>query len=198
MNKQTQQTEKTKKALKEAFLVLYQQKDIDKITIKAISDGASVYRSTFYIHFTDIFDLLNQIEQEEVGKFKSYIQINFKEATIKQFMQLIISYFELNGNLLYLLVRKSKNDHFSTSIKQAIVKIIEDILGIKQKNNVKVDFALEYIADSFIFLLGFWHQNQAEIKIGELYPFAMQILHHGVLSELTPFATKSSDTIQQL
>jgi AcrR family transcriptional regulator len=202
MNKQTQQSKKTIQALKSSFLQLYQQQDIDKITIKMVTENAGLYRSTFYIHFNDIFDLLNKIEQEEVEKFQNYIQNNFENATMNQFMKLIVDYFNLNGDLLYLLVHKSKNDNFSENIKHTIVKIITDILGIDlsidQQNNVKLHFALEYVADSFIFLLNFWYHHQSEIEINELYPFAMQILHHGLPSQLTPYVTKNPDVIKKL
>ncbi|WP_258087924.1 TetR/AcrR family transcriptional regulator [Weissella fangxianensis] len=198
MNKQLQQNEKTKQALKTSFLRLYNQEDIEKITIKQITDGANVYRSTFYIHFTDIYALLDLIEQEEIESFSRYIQQNFEKATIEGFMQLVIHYFESKGNLLFLLIQKSHHNEFSTKIKQTLVNIIKNTLGIQNQDNVEVAFSLEYIADSFIFLLKFWHEQKDMIPISDLYPFAMDILHHGVIDKLLPFSTKNPDTIKKL
>lgn len=198
MNKQLQQNEKTKQALKASFLQLYNQADIEKITIKQITDRAKVYRSTFYIHFTDIYGLLDLIEQEEIESFSHYIQQNFEKASIEEFMQLVIHYFESKGNLLFLLIQKSPNNEFSTKIKQTLVNIIKNTLGIQRQDNVEVAFSLEYIADSFIFLLKFWHKQKDTISISDLYPFAMDILHHGVIDKLLPFSTKNPDTIKKL
>lgn len=50
-------TRKTKNAIENAFIELLQKKSIDKIKISEIVDGANVNRSTFYVHYFDVYDL---------------------------------------------------------------------------------------------------------------------------------------------
>lgn len=45
-----------------AFMTLYEVKNIEKISIKSITDLAGLNRGTFYLHFLDIYDLLEKIE----------------------------------------------------------------------------------------------------------------------------------------
>nr|MDH3162613.1 TetR/AcrR family transcriptional regulator [Bacillus licheniformis] len=63
---------KTKRAIKEAFLKSLHEKEINKITVSDLSRRADLGRGTFYLHYRDVFDLYEQIENElfdQLGKF---------------------------------------------------------------------------------------------------------------------------------
>ena len=54
------QNERTKKLIFMGFKELLSKEPFSKITVNEISDQALIHRSTFYTHFDDKFDLLNQ------------------------------------------------------------------------------------------------------------------------------------------
>lgn len=51
----------TRRALAESVTELLNEKPLDKIKIKDITDRCGVTRNTFYYHFQDIYDLLSWI-----------------------------------------------------------------------------------------------------------------------------------------
>ena len=55
---------KTKRAIKNAFLMLRAQKSIEKITIRELAALAEISKATFYLHYQDIYDLSEQIGKE--------------------------------------------------------------------------------------------------------------------------------------
>ena len=55
---------KTKRAIKNAFLMLRAQKPIEKITIRELAALAEISKATFYLHYQDIYDLSEQIGKE--------------------------------------------------------------------------------------------------------------------------------------
>lgn len=55
---------KTKERLYQVFIQLLAQKPVKDITVKELSEGADINRATFYLHYNDVFDLLEQIEAE--------------------------------------------------------------------------------------------------------------------------------------
>ena len=55
---------KTKKALREGLAVLLEQKKIKDITVRELADLTDMNRGTFYLHYRDIYDLQEQIENE--------------------------------------------------------------------------------------------------------------------------------------
>ena len=67
---------KTKKQLRQGLTQLLQTKNINEISVRELSDLVDINRGTFYLHYRDIYDLLDQIEQEMFEQF--YQTINIK------------------------------------------------------------------------------------------------------------------------
>ena len=57
-------TERTKRSIANAFLELRKQKTIEKITVKELAELAYINKATFYTHYSDIYDLADQLENE--------------------------------------------------------------------------------------------------------------------------------------
>ncbi len=53
-----------------AFTDLLRQKPIQNITIKELCERAGINRGTFYSHYTDIYDLRDNIEDEMTREFQ--------------------------------------------------------------------------------------------------------------------------------
>lgn len=81
----------TAKRMDEAFLNLVERKDFDYITITEICREAGVNRSTFYLHYETVGDLLNEcvenINQEFMLYFNetsTYFRQNVKSMPLEQ------------------------------------------------------------------------------------------------------------------
>lgn len=59
-------TRKTKKALHNAFLQLRAKKDLERITVKELTELAEVSKATFYLHYRDIYDLSDHLQREVI------------------------------------------------------------------------------------------------------------------------------------
>jgi AcrR family transcriptional regulator len=74
MNKNESRYQSTAILFDEALINLLEHKDIDYITIKEICDKAGVNRSTFYLHYENISDLINEcmeyVNQKFLSKFE--------------------------------------------------------------------------------------------------------------------------------
>jgi AcrR family transcriptional regulator len=57
---------RTRTLVKDAFVKLMEEKEFQNITINDIADKAMINRSTFYLHFTDKYDLLKKITDEAI------------------------------------------------------------------------------------------------------------------------------------
>ena len=60
--KSNQRFQETDKKIRQVFLQLMSEKDLSHTTVQDICKGCNINRSTFYAHYTDIFDLLSKIE----------------------------------------------------------------------------------------------------------------------------------------
>ena len=72
MNKSESKYFNTALRLDEALIALLEQKDLEYITVKEICRQAGVNRSTFYLHYETISDLVNETIEMINQRFLSY------------------------------------------------------------------------------------------------------------------------------
>ncbi|MDD3219867.1 MAG: TetR/AcrR family transcriptional regulator [Lachnospiraceae bacterium] len=58
---------RTRQNIINAFIQLRGQKPLEKITVKELSELAMINKATFYLHFQDIYDLSNMLEDEMIA-----------------------------------------------------------------------------------------------------------------------------------
>lgn len=63
----------TRKAIEDAFMGLLEKKTVSKITVTEICRIVQINRATFYKHYLDVPDLLDQIEQQLLSDLKEVI-----------------------------------------------------------------------------------------------------------------------------
>lgn len=66
--KNDRRVRRTRTAIHSAFLKLIFEKDMNKITIKELCERADINKSTFYLHYQDIYDLEEQFKEEISAK----------------------------------------------------------------------------------------------------------------------------------
>lgn len=71
MNKSESKYFSTAARMDEAFLELIEKKDFSYITVKEICEKAGVNRSTFYLHYETIGDLLTESTEYIIRQFES-------------------------------------------------------------------------------------------------------------------------------
>lgn len=64
----------TRMLIRRAFMELLRQKPIQSISIKELCGLAGINRGTFYTHYTDIHDLLQQIEDDMLADFEKAME----------------------------------------------------------------------------------------------------------------------------
>ena len=78
MNKQESKYYCTASFIDEALISLLNEKDIDYITVKEICEKAGVNRSTFYLHYETIDDLLTESLKYIPNKFIDFFNRDSK------------------------------------------------------------------------------------------------------------------------
>lgn len=59
---------RTRTNIYNAFLALRAKKPLEKITVKELSQAAMINKATFYLHYQDIYDLSNQLEDQAIDQ----------------------------------------------------------------------------------------------------------------------------------
>ena len=75
---------KTRRQLKKGLAALMKEKSVNQITVKELVEEVDINRSTFYLHFKDIQDLLREIE-ENIHRIERIIKENSRGTLEKMF-----------------------------------------------------------------------------------------------------------------
>jgi AcrR family transcriptional regulator len=102
---------KTQKAIRGAFLNLLKKKSINKITVAEISQLADLGRGTFYLHYKDIFDLFEQIENDLFSEIEQLIEASCSNNTPESLLNFshTITEYIMNNRSTFLLIIKPEN-----------------------------------------------------------------------------------------
>ena len=91
----------TKDAISDTFLEILQKKNIDKITVKDISEACGITRQTFYYHFHDIIEVVEwALEKDSRKILKRSLQASSVRETLRIFVEAAIEQRELIDRLL--------------------------------------------------------------------------------------------------
>ena len=83
MNKSESKYFNTAKKMDKALISLLEEKTFEYITISEICKKANVNRSTFYLHYENTVDLLNETARFLLDDFSAYFNIDTKNITSK-------------------------------------------------------------------------------------------------------------------
>ena len=146
MKKQDPRNQRTRQNIMNGFMKLIKQKEFSDITITDITQEAEINRSTFYYHFMDKYDLIDEIQREVLTKeiFKEVaLQEVINEQTIILSLQAIMgSQINLSLQCQHALEEfKSKMDD---EIKQRLTETLQALLdkehGVKEEHYLLATF----------------------------------------------------------
>ncbi|WP_223846756.1 TetR/AcrR family transcriptional regulator [Bifidobacterium rousetti] len=75
-------TGQTIRNIKEAFWKLYEEKPIEKISVKQITDLAGYNRATFYLYFSSVRDVRDQIEDDLITQRDAMLSASMRDGQL--------------------------------------------------------------------------------------------------------------------
>ena len=127
VNANDRRVKRTKKLLRDSLFSLLQKKSINEITVTELTDVADINRATFYFYYTDIFDMLNQIQDEAYELFEDVLQgadecTATPEAFVK-YVENILNFCKQNTAIArFVITREYNNNKVLTKIKKLLAK----------------------------------------------------------------------------
>lgn len=101
----------TRMIIRQTFLELLKQKPLTKITVKEICETAEINRTTFYKHYRDPYDLLEQLELEAIHSLLSIIE-DTADKDLAQILLPILYTIQKNRDLFYSLTSAGDDKSF--------------------------------------------------------------------------------------
>lgn len=173
----------TRKVLKDSLLKLLKEKQISAITVKELCELADINRSTFYAHYSDQFDLLEQIEEELIGDMKMYLSsYNFeKEDETLQMTERLIKYFASKQEECQTLLNENSDSSFQTKVMNVAQEfIMKNWMGVVHLDEDISEYLSSFIVSGSIQVMKVWLNNGMDKSPGEMAEIIVNVINKGI------------------
>ena len=75
-DRQDRRIRKTRSALRRCLSALLLKKPVKDISVRELTELADINRGTFYLHYHDVFDLLQNLEEEMFLKYTETVALS--------------------------------------------------------------------------------------------------------------------------
>ena len=145
--KMDRRVRKTREQLKIGLAKLMERKSIREITVKELVEEVDINRSTFYLHYSDIYQMLDQIEEEMEQEVISAIKNNPLDplhATSYPFISQIFTFLSKNRDICRALLGPNGDMNFVEKMEkligETVLQSLPERLPVKE-SDVKYGYA---------------------------------------------------------
>lgn len=185
--KEDRRVRRTKKLMTQTLFRLMQDKPLTEITVRELAEACDINRGTFYMYYQDIYDMLNQIEDEMFLRFGAILaeqEANIEARDTYPFLKALASFADENRSMCKVLL----SPHGDMRFLERLNRLLEDKCHAEwQKFHASIseeEFELGYSFVIFgcIGMLRTWITSDQPISPDHLAKMADLLLRKGALS----------------
>lgn len=181
MRKQPEITAQTRQNLLDAFWSLYGEKRIEKITVREITQKAGYNRGTFYEYFTDVYDVLEQIELTLIPSIDELPPFQLPERSLGMPLDMFMTLYEQNQKYYSVLLGDNGDPSFASKLKQSTKPLLQQAFAERLRMDpVEFDYAIEYILSGMIGIMSYWFRQNKTLPVEKLITLMQEFMDNGV------------------
>lgn len=182
MNKSESKYFNTAKKMDKALISLLEDKTFEYITVSEICKKANVNRSTFYLHYENTVDLLNETVRFLLDDFVAYFDVDtksivnkFRESPLEElnfisdeYMHPYLQYIKDNKRVFSTVLLHSDSFGFNEIFKRLYENIFNPIL---ERFNYPSDdrrYVMMFYLNGITAIVKEWLKNGCEKSVGEV------------------------------
>ncbi len=157
---------KTEAQLVKGLTKLMKTKSIKEITVKELADEVDINRSTFYLHYKDIYDMVEKIENSLTQNLLSTLDELSKnrvtKSTIAELLQDTYNIIYSNCDICSVLLSKNGDISFHNKISKIIYDKIHTIIKnamVDSSTENEVTIATHYFISGIVGIIEVWLQD---------------------------------------
>lgn len=182
MNKNESRYFNTAVRMDNALISILEKKDFEYITIKEICDAAGVNRSTFYLHYENTADLLNEATQYILDRFFSYFSDDAGEVTERlkscslhelifitpEYITPYLTFIKENQRLFITSIRKFGSMGFGDVYNELFINIFDPILSRFSLSETERIYVIKFYLMGITAVVMEWLENSCEESIEQI------------------------------
>lgn len=176
---------RTLRAIREAFYSLVLEKDYPDISITELTERAEVNRKTFYLHYTSLDDLLNEIEQETANEILFSLS---EEATSLDVGGCVSKFYHYLANASDVYQKMLCDPNYQRFYEDVTNRILSSSYFQHFYAITEYPYVVRAFCISITSIYRSWIKNGRDIPLDELIRYANSLIQRGYDSvpKLTP------------
>lgn len=207
MKKDPERTAATREKLKNAFWDIYSEKPLNTITVSEVTKRAGFNRSTFYTYYKDIYEILEQTEDEilkmlENGRYVKFNMLDREEY--RRDMMFFGDFLQKNKKCLTILFGENGDPKLSHRIWSMMrQKLVDDLSAIENSMDpVICEYVAEYIVNAHAGAVMMWLKRGCDIPFEALVDTLFRMASGGVvpviLGEKNPYEQLADIVVKRI
>ncbi|GGB08971.1 TetR/AcrR family transcriptional regulator [Macrococcus hajekii] len=175
---------KTQQNIQGSFIDLLSEKDFSKISIQNIADKADINRGTFYLHYLDKYDLLEQIITQLLHSLEHYINNIQQQEVLKSVHQgdlishstPIFQYIKNNQKLFTTLMTSTYPFNFQQQFKQLLITQFTEKTEEPADDQTYQAYITNFTSSAYLGVIEEWINRDMKETPEELSALYMKII----------------------
>ena len=173
---------------KNALVDLMLEKAVGKISVKELTQKADVNRSTFYLHYLDIYDMLEQMENEFVETIQGFFHDFFTPLPTSMPLTLFVNiseWLEQDKEYYVKLLRGSASGYIFEELESRIRDEFLTLLYLIFLDEESLDLRtrVNFTVSGTVGVLRMWVMEGGNISLVELSETIDDILNNGMIQD---------------
>lgn len=183
VDKLDRRVRRTRTLLTQGLIQLMEEKDIRDISVRELSDLVDINRGTFYLHYKDIYDLLNQLEDEMFLEFNEIMSKNmpndFQVSALQSILEDIFLFLEKHREMARVMIGPHGDLAFVNRLKN-LVKEHMDIIAKLQHSTREYAYTEAFIISGCIGVIEIWLNHPTPQSPKEMAAYCSDFLIKGL------------------
>lgn len=179
-NKQSRVSDNTRRNFMEAFWQLYEVKDIANIRVQEICDIAGYHRNSFYRYFLDVYDVLDNIENDIIAAILEQTDTGILFDNTEMTANRFLAVWEAHSRYLRVFADEKRNSRFQVKLTAALKKKNRQMFRYSN-NSILDDYIWEYnVTGSVATMLYYYRRESPGLTLQELLNLQLRFRDNNV------------------
>lgn len=188
--------------IKNAFLEMYAEKPIEKISVSGLTEKAGINRGTFYDHYLDIYDLRDRLENRFMENAVAIVQEVvdlFMTGDVEKMAAMYTPFYTENRQMLDVFLVKRPSDRMRRMIKGRAKESVCRHMGLEMsKLTVQQRYTMEYIAGGQYAMATMWFASGQDLTVDDFIDLIKNLNLRGAFTCLAEGTSESSELLKNL
>ncbi|VDG25475.1 TetR/AcrR family transcriptional regulator [Lactiplantibacillus mudanjiangensis] len=159
---------RTEQQITDIFFTKLATKPLSKISVSEITRAANINRSTFYLHYQDVFDLYQQVTQTLINDLAQVFDTTYPDDEVPlAFLTLaenILTYLQNHQHAFKILLKAENSANFIDQIRQLFINKVIEKEHISANNH---DYIIDvnYNVNGALGVITAWEKDELDCSI---------------------------------